>query len=127
MDNNFDTWKYSLIQKDLPRLSDLLGTKYIRKNQLHNALQAFTKVEDSLWTSKHYPYKTYLNANPFYTNMYNEHKPTKADTIKYNKESITRTLITYLEKANNPKNKKRDYYYFLVANCYLNMSHHGNS
>jgi hypothetical protein len=125
--SKFDQWKNSAIKKDLPRLYDLMGTKYIRKNDLTNALRSFEKVNDSLWTSAKYPYLTYLNANPFYCNMYSAHAPNEADTIRYNKLSITRTLINYLAKANDVNNKDRDYYYFLVANCYLNMTYHGNS
>ena len=36
-------------------------------------------------------------------------------------------MIEYLDKANNPKENNRDYYYFLVANCYYNMSINGNA
>ncbi len=123
----FSAWKYSMVKKDTPRLYDLTGTKYLRKNDLKNALSNYEKVNDTLWTSSQYSYKYYIDANPFYTNMYNEHARTKADTITYNKESITRTLIEYLSKANDVNNTNRDYYYFLAANCYLNMTHYGNS
>lgn len=133
IENNFDQtdsfsiWKYSNVKNQLPRLYDLLGTKYIRDNKLYAALACFEKVNDTLWTSENEPFSRYLNANPFYTNFYNEHRKTKADSVKYNKESITRTLINYLNKAEDMNNKDRDYYYFLVANCYFNMTHYGNS
>jgi hypothetical protein len=123
----FDNWMCASIQKDVPRLYDLLGTKYIRQNNLLNALASFEKVNDTLWSSTTYYYKDYLDANPFYTNLYNEHTHTKADTINFNKESIVRTLLGYLKKANDVKNQDRDYYYFLIANCYLNMTEYGNS
>jgi hypothetical protein len=123
----FSQWKYSKVKKDIPQLYDLMGTKYMRENKLQQALKTFEKVNDTLWTSKHTVFSTYLDANPFYTNMYNEHRKTDADTIRYNKESITRTLISYLAKAEDVNNKDRDYYYFLVANCYFNMSQYGNS
>lgn len=126
-DKTFSEWKYRNVKKDMPRLYDLLGTKYIRENNLQAALNAFKKVDDTLWTSKNYPFEFYLAANPFYTNMYNEHTPTKADTIHYTKTTITSTLIDYLKKANDPSEKDRDYYYFLAANCYLNMTQYGNS
>lgn len=126
-EDDFYKWLYSDIKKDIPRLYDLLGTKFLRKNNLNKAIKAFSEVGDSLWTSDNYYYKDYLDANPFYTNIYNEHQGTKADTITFNKESITSTLINYLNKANDIKNTDRDYYYFLAANCYFNMTQYGNS
>lgn len=123
----FDEWKYESIQKDMSRLYDLLGTKYIRENNLEAALQAFKNVNDTLWTSNNYPFAFYLAANPFYTNLYNEHTPTSADTIHYTKTTITSTLLEYLKKASDSTRSDRDYYYFLVANCYLNMTQYGNS
>ena len=88
-------------------------------------MRYFTKVEDAHWKSD--KYTRYLNANPFYTNMFNEHQKTKADTITYNKESLTRALLKRLKSAQNPSNPKRAKDYFLAANCYFNMTHQGNS
>lgn len=123
----FAQWEYSVIKKDIYRLYDLLGTKYLRVNNLNSALNNFKKVNDTLWNSRYFYYSTYLNANPFYTNMYNEHRKTIADTVKYNKTQITAKLIDYLGKAENKNNQNRDYYCFLAANCYLNMTQYGNS
>jgi hypothetical protein len=124
--DSFSVWEYSNVKNSVSHLYDLLGTKYIRKNNLPNALTAFKKVNDTLWKSSLYDYKP-LNANPFYTNFYNEHELVAADSIHFTKTSITQTLINYLNKANDVNNKDRDYYYFLVANCYLNMTEYGNS
>jgi len=123
----FSAWEFDVLQKDKGRLNDLLGTKYMRKNELNQALLSFEKVADTLWTSKYYPYATYLNANPFYATMYSEHRKTAGDTISYTKTGIARTLINYLSKAENAQTKNRAYYYFQVANCYLNMTQYGNS
>ncbi len=123
----FSKWKYAGVKKEIPRLYDLLGTKYIRKNELNKALAEFQKVSDTLWTSNHYHFAQYLDANPFYANMFSEHGKTKGDTVRFTKTGITRTLIGYLQKAENPANKERAYYYFLAANCYLNMTQYGNS
>lgn len=125
--DGFTLWLYSSLKADEMRLYDLLGTKYIRNNQLKKALVTFEQVDTSLWFSDKYPYKTFLNANPFYTNFYMEHKKSKADTIVFTKTSITRQLIEYLEKAEDPFNQDRDYYYFLAAQCYFNMTQYGNS
>jgi hypothetical protein len=125
--DSFSKWEYTVIKKDVSRLYDLMGTKYIRANELPSALNSFKKVNDTLWTSRFCPYRIYLNANPFYTNFFNEHSRTDADTVHYNKASLTDKLIDYLNKADNAANNDRDYYYFLVANCYFNMTQYGNS
>jgi hypothetical protein len=127
LNDEFSKWKYSVINKDISRLYDLLGTMYLRNNDLAGALNSFEKVSDTLWTSHYYPYSRYLDANPFYTNMFNEHSRTNADTIRYNKSGLIRNLIDYLAIAENINNNNRDYYYFLVANCYFNMTQYGNS
>jgi len=123
--DQFTKWKSNHFSPDLPRLYDLLGTKYIREDKLKEALAAFKKVDPSLWKSD--KYETYLDANPFYADFYNEHNKTPGDTITYNKLTITSTLIDYLEKAENPSTPDRAYYYFLAANCYYNMTQYGNS
>ncbi len=123
--SKFDDWLHMYLEKEVDRLYDLLGTKYVRKNDMKTAISAFEKVDDSLWNE--YPYKFYLNANPFYANFYSEHEPTKMDTIRYTKLELAKQYQTYLEKAENPETKNRAYYYFLVANCELNMSQYGNS
>ena len=125
--NNFEQWLYNDINADIDRLYDLLGTKYIRLNKLNEAYNVFKLVNDTVWSSSAYYYKDYLDANPFYTNFYNEHQKTKADTISFTKTTITATLVNYLKKADDVNNPKRDYYYFLAANCYFNMTQYGNS
>lgn len=125
--SDFEKWLYSDVKHDAPRFYDLLGTKYIRLNELTAALNSFEKVNDTVWQSDVYYYKDYLDANPFYTNLYNEHTRTSADTIRYDKESITRELLNYLKKADEGEAAQRAYNYFQVANCYFNMTQYGNS
>ncbi|MCB0429433.1 MAG: hypothetical protein H6585_07080 [Flavobacteriales bacterium] len=115
------------VKLDLPRLYDLLGTKYMRLNQLEKALKCFSMVNDTLWTSSHYQYRKYLDANPFYTDMYAEHRKTPADTITYDKESMVGKLLEHLRAAEDVNRKDRAYQYFLVANAYFNMTQYGNS
>lgn len=126
-DTEYEKWKFSQLKKDLPRLFDLIGTKYMRLNKLEKALITLKKVDISLWTSDLYPYKKYLDANPFFTNFYNEHKTLKEDSVSYTKVTLLEKLIEYINLANDSTNKDRDYYYFLVGNCYLNMTQYGNS
>ena len=121
----FDDWQREYLRLEIDRLYDLLGTKYIRQNNLGAAISAFEKVGDDLWSK--YPYTTYLSANPFHADFYSGHKPSVFDTVKYTKLEIVKQYKSYLEKAENPRTKNRSYYYFLIANCELNMSHYGNS
>ncbi|GAB2834684.1 hypothetical protein GCM10027043_41080 [Ferruginibacter profundus] len=125
--SSFEKWAYSDVNGDIGRLYDLLGTKYMRLNKLNDAYKAFEKVDDSVWNEPGFYYKDFLNANAFYTNFYTEHQQTKADTVRFTKTTLTARLMDYLQKANDIQNKKRDYYYFLVANCYFNMTQYGNS
>ena len=91
--SSFESWKKENLTKEIDRLYDLLGTKFIREDKLNEALGAFEKVNDTLWKSEYYPFKTYLNSNPFYTDFYLEHSKTPVDTVIFTKESITRKLI----------------------------------
>jgi hypothetical protein len=114
--NEFLKWKYEILAKEKPRMYDLLGTKYIRQNKLEMALANFKKGDDENKMS-----------NPFYDLEYIPSFVQKKDSITLTKSGITAQLITYLNKANNVKEKNRDYYYFLAANCYYNMSQYGNT
>ena len=73
------------------------------------------------------PYSLYLNGNPFHADFNSSDKRSRMDTISYNKLELVKQYQTYWTLANNPKTKNRAYYYFLLGNCELNMSHYGNS
>lgn len=127
--DSFAVFKYKAIKEEIPRLYDLLGTKYIRQNKLENALASFGKI-DNRYLSRTYTawedgYNTF-SQNPFYCLKYTPKFITPKDTIRLNKYSITKQLITYLHKAENINEKDRDYYYFLVGNVYYNMGREGN-
>ena len=121
----YSVWQREYLLKNIDKLFDLLGTKYIRKNNMDAAISAFEKVGGDLWKKR--SYQMYLNANPFHADFYSGHKPSEFDTVRYTKLEIAKLYRSYLQKAENPETKNRSYYYFLVANCELNMSHHGNS
>ncbi|MCE3296140.1 MAG: hypothetical protein K0R65_1854 [Crocinitomicaceae bacterium] len=125
--SDFDQWKKQGVKKDLARLYDLLGTKYLRQNKLEASLKAFEQVNDSLWKSRHFYYRDYIDANPFYTDFYSEHAPTKGDTVRYTKPEIVRQLIYYLDQADHKTGKEKAYYAFQAGNCYFNMTQYGNS
>lgn len=129
---------YSINQSEINSLYDLLGTKYIRQNKLNLALNTFNKLGEnyfdaqySLWErdgkDNYYSSGKVFDQNPFYHLKYTPDFIPEKKHFRVNKISVTRKLIEYLNKANNPKEKDRDYYYFLVANCYYNMSQYGNA
>ncbi|MGC4101907.1 hypothetical protein [Ferruginibacter sp.] len=125
--DHFEQWLYAKIAGDINVLYDLLGTKYVRLNNLQHAYVAFKNVNDTLWSSSKYIYRDYMDANAFYTNFYAEHKTTKADTVRYTKTTLVATLLAHLQKAADAKDPDRDLHYFLAANCYFNMTGFGNS
>lgn len=124
-DSEFETWQRVFLIDEIDRLHDLLGTKYIRQNKMDEAISAFEQVKGTLWEND--TYQTYLAANPFHADFYSEHETTEYDTVSYTKLEIATKYRDYLKKADNPNTKNRAYYYFLVANCELNMSQFGNS
>ncbi|MCU0390692.1 MAG: hypothetical protein MUE81_06205 [Thermoflexibacter sp.] len=109
------------------RIQDLLGIKYLRENNLSKAREAFKLVSNDFWLSKNESYRNNLNANPFYTNFYQEHTQSLADTVRFTKYTLVDSLIKVLQKAENVKEPNRAKWYFLAANCYLNMTFFGNS
>ncbi len=127
----FSLWKYSYIKKDIPKLYDLVGTMYIRRNQLNKALTYFNKLEDTYWDKTAYLWGKVDDKgkrdfeNPFYKLNHTHRFIEEKENFKLNKKTVTAKLIEYLEKVKTVKNK--DYYYFLVANCYYNMTSYGNS
>lgn len=127
---------YSFTDVETQKLRDLVGMKYLRENNLNLAFQSFKKagkeyynVSNSLWerTDKTYDGATAsFSSNPFYTLEYTPDFIEEQENIPLNKMNITQKLIEYINKANNPNEINRDYYYFLVANCYYNMGQFGN-
>jgi hypothetical protein len=129
-----ENFVYSILFKDKNYLIDLLGTKYIREEKLNMALVAFKSLPEKYWQENYNAWERgefdeYLSfdENPFYVIPYTDNFIKAKEKYFVNKLSITEHLIKYLKLANDDKRKDRDYYYFLVANCYLNMTDMGNS
>lgn len=133
--DSFSKWKQSYIKSEIQRLYDLIGTKYIRQNKLQLAALYFGKLDsdkvanyaDCLWEKPNCEGKDKFNVNPFFVLKYTPEFIKQEKLFKVNKRSITEHLILYLKKASDPKEKNKDYYYFLIANAYYNMTHKGNS
>jgi len=127
--DSFSVFKYEVLKEQVPRLYDLLGTKYIRQNKLENALSAFEKAGNQYWNRAYTTWEDNANIfdqNPFYSLKYTPQFIAPADTIRLNKYTVTKQLINYLHRAEDKNEKDRDYYYFLVANAYYNMGRYGN-
>lgn len=127
--DSFDIFKYGDMRKDIPRLYDLLGTKYVRQNKLANALATFKNIDNRYWYQAYTGWgdrSSIFDQNPFYHLKYTPEFITTKDTIRLNKYTITKQLMDYLLRAENKNEDDRDYYYFLVANAYYNMGSQGN-
>ena len=132
-DSEFETWIKSRLITEKSKLYDLLGTKYIRQNNLEKALQSFQKTDEKYWNDNYSNWsinsggRNSLDQNPFYSFKQTPDFIKEKENFYLTKTSLTKKLIEYLKKANNSKEKNRDYYYFIVANCYKNMAVNGNS
>lgn len=131
---DFQKFLYQKLNEDANYLKDLLGTKYIREERLREALVTFRGIPGQYWQDNYnawergkYDDMYSFDQNPFYKIKYTEPFIENKNPFLVNKLSVTENLVKYLELANNPAEKNADYYYFLVANCYYNMSDSGNS
>lgn len=131
---NFDNNLYDVLIQDKQRLLDLLGTKYIREDKLESALFIFKSMDKKYWDDNYNPwekgnYGEYFSfdQNPFYTFKNTNQFISPREKFQVNKLTVTDHLVRYIKIANNPKTKNRDYYYFIIANCYHNMSQYGHS
>lgn len=129
----FVVWKHNFIKNELPRIYDLIGTKYIRQNNLEKALFYFGKNEDETECKINYSECLWekedcegVYKSPFFVLRYTPGFVPQNNFFKLNKYAVTRQLIACLEKASNPKEENRDYFYFLAANCYYNMTYYGS-
>jgi hypothetical protein len=125
---------YSTLVHDKNYLTDMLGTKYIRENRLYEALKIFESLGPQYWEDNYNSWERdrfsdgyYFDQNPFYDIKYTKSFIPHEEKYIVTKLSVIKHLIKYLEIANNPKNENQDYYYFLVANCYLGMSQYGHA
>lgn len=127
--DDFEKWLYGRMQKESTRLYDMLGTKYMRKQDFKSALSAFEQVNDTLWTSKHYPYKLYLSENPFSNDFYgkSDSRHRKEIAKRYTKPQIVKELMDLENTINTSAGDKKAKAAFRLANVYRNMSFYGNA
>lgn len=134
LESGFEKTIYKKLIRDKNHLTDLLGTKYIRGNNLTKAYKIFKSIGSKYWDDNYNAWERdkygegyEFQFNPFYDFKYTKGFIPHKEKFLVTKLSITEHLIKYLNLAYNPKTKDNDFYYFLVANCYFNMSQYGNS
>lgn len=129
VNSDFDHWFYDRVKNEFTRFYDMLGTKYMRKDDLKSALSAFNQVNDTLWTSENYPYRDYIGQNPFSNDFYGKSDSRHRKEVKgdYTKPRIVAELIKQINLVNTSTGDKKAMAAFKVANCYRNMSFYGNS
>jgi hypothetical protein len=119
--SDFDLWKLYFLRKEKSKIYDLLGIKYIRENQLENAYIAFSRMPKDHYTNH------LFNENPFYKIKGYMNFDNKKSAISLSKASVVKELLYHINRGNAVDEKEREKHYFLAANCYYNMSYHGNS
>lgn len=119
----FDQWKTEQIRKDLDRLYDLLGVKYMRKDELQKALKAFNQVAPSFWKGE--VFQEYMQQDPFDNNFILT-SYSQSDK-SYTKPEIVEKLIKLKSRVMASDGDDKAYYAFQVANCYRNMTYYGNA
>lgn len=130
---NFEKIIYRKLLLDKNYLLDLLGTKYLRENDLNKSLATFKSIPKSFWESNYNGwerdiYSDYtFDKNPFYSFKYTNDFIPHTEKYIVNKKSVVEHLIKYINLIANPNSKNKDYYAFLVGNCYYNMGQNGHS
>ena len=132
--SDFENEIYTVLLQDKQRILDLLGTKYVREDKLENALVIFKSIDSKYWDENYnfwergnYGEYYTFDENPFYTFKKTKEFIAPRERFVVNKLTVTEHLIKFIKIANHPKTKNRDYYYFIIANCYHNMSQFGHS
>lgn len=121
----YGDWFYSNAEKDLFEYYNILGMKYLRIGDLPSAYYYYNQITELEMESEFTYVQFELSDNPFYCNLGNNKQQITKGAKFYNKATVLSDLMYYLKRANNIHDKDRDYYCFLVANCYYNMSAYG--
>lgn len=132
--SEFEKKIYKKLIIDKNRLKDLLGTKYVRENNLWRSYFVFKNIDEQYWKTNYnswergvYGEQYELKANPFYSLKYTKEFVFPRKSERLTKLSIIKKLIGLKKLINKSSNKHKDYYCFLIANAYYNMSQYGNS
>ncbi|MGK0390840.1 MAG: hypothetical protein ACI94Y_003600 [Maribacter sp.] len=108
------------------RFWDLIGTKYLRKNDLENALKSYENVADEFWRKEFY-YKDYLGRDLFaeeYDYIRSEESDPKNKYV--NKANIVEELINKKKAYEKAIGNKKAKLAFHLGNAYYNLSYSGS-
>lgn len=109
------------------RYWDLIGTKYLRKDKLEQALEAYKKVPDGFWTKEFY-YSEYLARDlfhPEYDAIFdNQEEDINTDFV--NKAYLVNQLIQKKKAYKKARGIKRAERAFDLGNAYYNLSYNGS-
>lgn len=146
--NNFERLMLKSFHKDSANydlLMDWTGTLFLREERYAEALNAFKKVDKDYWKLRkrddydydfnykdvtiYIPswYSNYMDANPFYARVGNNHGSGYADTVLYNKKTFTEKWISLVNKSRSLNPKDRDHALLQLANARYSMTWYGNS
>jgi len=127
--DDFDRLFYDRIKLESNRLYDMLGTKYLRKDDLKSAFSAVSQVKDTLWSSSNYSYSRYLSEDPFNNDFYwkTDYRHKKELGKSYTKPQLLKELMSLIDEVNMSTGNKKAKAAYRVANCYRNMSYYGNA
>jgi len=127
--DDFERLFYDRIKMESNRLYDMLGTKYVRKDDLKSAYSALMKVNDTLWKSESFAYRQYIREDPFNNDFYwkTDYRHSKELGKNYTKPEILKELMSLIDEVNKSSGSKKAKAAFRVANCYRNMSYYGNA
>ncbi|WCM41466.1 hypothetical protein MG290_10960 [Flavobacterium sp. CBA20B-1] len=126
---------YSVLKTDYMKLNDLLGTKFLRENNLQQAYNIFKAMGDDYWEENYNAWERssfdegyyMFDQNPFYDFKYTPNFIPHKEKFIVSKLSVVDHLIKFEKLANDNQNTDCDYYYFIIATCYYNMADEGNS
>jgi hypothetical protein len=108
---------------DKDKLLDLKASWYIQRNELPMALDILEKLPDSLWSI--YPYRDYVNSDPFSVNIYQAHKNDLYEPV-CNKLEVVKEMVR-LQKMAKENPEKAAICYLLLGNAYFNLTYHGKN
>lgn len=120
--SDFEKWKIADLKLEPNKINDLMGIKYMKDDNLKLAYHYFLKVNKN-----HYTNAAMFNENPFYKIKGQMNFDKSKTSSNLTKAAIAKTLMTMINNVQNKKYKNRNKEFFLIANCYYNMSYYGNS
>lgn len=125
--SDYGNWFYSNAEKDLIEYYNILGMKYLRIGDLSSSYYYYNQMT-GMESLRDFSYVDFnITDSPFYCNLGDNKQPLTLDAKPYTKATLLLDLMYYVKRANNIYDKDRDYYAFLVANCYYNMSAYGKN